>query len=77
MTGDRRRRGGGSARAIGVYTTIPSLLLAGPLVGYYLGHLAGKQWGHATAWEVGGGLLGTAAAIRQVWILIRQTGSDP
>ena len=77
MTAARRRGGSGAARSIGVYTTIPSLLVAGPLVGYYLGHLAGKHWGHATVWEVAGGVLGTAAAIRQVWLLIRQTGSDP
>jgi len=76
LTDDRGRRPGRAAHDIGVYTTIPSLLLAGPLLGYYLGHLAGRHWGHPTVWEVAGGVLGTVAAIRQVWLLIRQHGSD-
>ncbi len=66
---ERRRR---SVRDIGIYTTIPSMMVAGPLVGYYLGHLAGKCWGHAPAWEAGGAVLGLVAAARQVWLLIRR-----
>lgn len=63
-------------REVGIYTTIPMMLLAGPAVGYWLGLQAEKHWGHAPWFAVGGAVFGLAAAIRQIIKLIRQ-GSQP
>lgn len=62
-------------RDVGIYTTIPMMLLAGPALGYWIGLQAEKHWGHAPWWAVGGALFGLAASIWQVVKLIRQ-GSE-
>ena len=67
---DRGRR----IRDVGIYTTIPMMLMVGPVLGYFLGHWAAGRWGHAPAFEAGGVALGLLAAFRQVWLLIKQHG---
>ena len=68
------RKAGKTARDIGIYTLIPSLMVAGPVVGYALGRLVehflgGEPWGVA-----GGMLLGVVAAFRQVFLLLKRQG---
>ena len=59
-----------SAKDIGTYTLIPSLMVAGPVVGYFLGrgiekYIGGEPWG-----AVVGMLFGIVAAFRQVFLLL-------
>lgn len=61
---------GKQARDIGAYTLIPSLMLAGPAVGYGLGWLVEKQWGGAPWTSVFGLLFGLVAAFRQIFIIL-------
>lgn len=68
------RKAGKAAKDIGTYTLIPSLMIAGPIVGYLLGRLVerlvgGEPWG-----AVGGMLLGVVAAFRQVFLLLKRRG---
>ena len=62
------------ARDIGIYTTIPTMLVVGPVLGYFLGHWAGDRWGHQETWETCGLLLGLVASFRQVYLLLARQG---
>lgn len=66
----RRRR----ARDIGIYTAIPMMLLAGPALGYLIGHWAGGRWGNQTTWQTVGALFGLLAAGRQIWLILKEHG---
>lgn len=69
--GDRR---GKQLRDIGAYTAIPTMLVAGPALGYYLGLQIEKKWGHAP-WPTSLGVVfGLLAAARQVWLLVTRDG---
>jgi F0F1-type ATP synthase assembly protein I len=61
-------------RDIGIYTIIPTMMIVGPVIGYVLGHLAEKRWGHEPWLSVGGALFGLAAAARQIWIILKNAG---
>lgn len=71
---DRRLTGkvGNAARDLGTYTLIPSLMIAGPVVGYVLGRLVEKWLGGAPWGAVGGMLLGVVAAFREVILLLKR-----
>jgi hypothetical protein len=71
---DRDRNRGRRMRDVGIYTTIPTMLVVGPVLGYLLGHWAAGRWGHDAAFETGGAVLGLIAAIRQVWLLLKLQG---
>jgi len=75
--GNRRTsRIGKTAKDIGTYTLIPSLMVAGPVVGYALGHLVEKTIG-GEPWSVAGGmLLGIVASFRQVFLLLKRQGTS-
>ena len=74
QNGSGNRERGRLMRDVGVYTTIPAMLVVGPLLGYVIGHWAAGRWGHAPALETGGTVLGLLASIRQVWLLLKQHG---
>jgi len=59
-------------RDVGLYTSIPIMLGVGPAAGWWLGRLAQNRWGGEPWLEVGGVLFGLAAAIRQVYKVIKQ-----
>ncbi len=61
-------------RDIGIYTAIPMMMIVGPALGYYLGHLAERKWGHAPWFSGGGALLGLVAAARQIYMIIKRGG---
>lgn len=63
---------GQQARAIGSYTLIPMLMLAGPAVGYGLGWLAEQQWGGKPWVSVFGVLFGLAAAFQQIFLILKK-----
>ena len=62
------------ARDIGIYTMIPTMLVVGPVLGYFLGHWAGGRWGHVETYESIGLVLGLVASFRQIYLLFKQQG---
>ncbi len=68
-------KSGKAARDLGTYTLIPSLMIAGPVVGYVLGRLVEKNFGGEPWGAVGGMLLGLVAGFRQVFILVAKKGT--
>ncbi len=70
-----RKESGGYARDVGVFTAIPGMLVAGPALGYFLGKFAGQKWGHDQAAITIGVVVGFAAAVRQIWLLIKLHGN--
>ncbi|MFH1843016.1 MAG: AtpZ/AtpI family protein [bacterium] len=69
-------RKGKQYRDIGIYTVIPTMMIVGPLLGYYLGSLAEKKWGHSPWPSAGGAIFGLAAAVRQIWLILQRHGSQ-
>lgn len=59
-------------RQIGIATTIPMILAAGPLVGYWIGQWVDRRFGSEPWGVVILALLGLAAGIKQVVHVIRQ-----
>lgn len=72
QTPDDRR--GRQIRDIGTYTVIPTMLVVGPTLGYFLGTLIEKRWGHAPWPSAGGAMFGLVAAGRQIWLLVTRDG---
>ena len=66
------RKYGKAAKDLGTYTLIPSLMIAGPIVGYFLGHAVEKKFGGEPWGAVIGMLLGGVAAFREVFRLLRR-----
>ncbi len=58
-------------RQIGVVTTIPMILAAGPLVGYWIGQWVDKRFGLTPWGTVIVSLLGFAASLKQVISVIQ------
>ena len=63
-------------RQVGIFTTIPLLLAAGPLVGFVIGRFLDRQFQTAPWGLIGAILLGLAASIRETIRLIRQAIHD-
>ena len=59
-------------REIGLYASIPIMLGIGPAMGWWLGRQAQERWGGEPWCEAGGALFGLAAAVRQVYKLLKQ-----
>lgn len=70
------RKVGKTAKDIGTYTLIPSLMVAGPVVGYFLGRLVEKYAAIEPWGAVCGMLLGVVAAFRQVFLLLKRKGKQ-
>jgi len=70
--GRMNRSVGKRAKDLGAYTLIPSLMLAGPFVGYGLGKLV-ERYVSVEPWgAVVGMLVGMAAAFREVFLLLKR-----
>ncbi len=63
-------KSGRQVREIGSMTLIPTMMIAGPAVGYGLGVLVGNKWGGSPWSEVGGLVFGLVAAFRQIFLLL-------
>jgi len=61
-----------SARSLGFYTLIPTMMGVGPLLGYLLGSLVERRYGYAPWISFGGVILGAVASVRQVILLLRR-----
>jgi F0F1-type ATP synthase assembly protein I len=64
------KRKGKQYRDIGTYTLIPTMMVVGPVMGYLLGSLVEKKWGHDPWPTTIGALFGFLAAARQIWIIL-------
>lgn len=58
--------GGKSARDIGNYTLIPMMMVAGPMIGFLVGHWIERRFGGEPWGGVVGVLFGLAAAVQQI-----------
>ena len=63
-------------RQAGVFMSIPMLLAAGPMVGYFLGRFLDEKWSIAPWGLVSGLLIGLLAAVRETIRLIRRAIQD-
>jgi hypothetical protein len=61
-------------RDIGTYTLIPTMMLVGPLLGWWIGRQIEGKWGGYPWPSVAGALFGMVAAVRQVYLLLTQKG---
>jgi F0F1-type ATP synthase assembly protein I len=58
-------------------TTIPMVLVVGPLLGYVIGAWAEGRWPQLVPWGVGiGTIVGLLAGVRQTYHIIRQIQSE-
>jgi hypothetical protein len=69
---DDGNRRGNHIRDVGVYTVIPAMLIVGPVMGWLAGRWAAGRWGHDSTFETAGALLGFAAAVRQIQLIIQR-----
>lgn len=74
MKEEPKNKRGNQIRDIGTYTVIPTMLVVGPALGYFLGSLIEKRWGHAPWPSSLGGVFGLVAAGRQIWLLVTREG---
>ena len=66
------RTDGNWIRTAALATTIPMVLIVGPLLGYALGAWVDRRWPALAPWGSGMGVaLGLIAGGRQAWQLIR------
>lgn len=67
-----RKRGREYAQ-IGLLATVPAILIAAPLVGFFAGRWADGKFGTAPWLMIAGIGLGFAAAAREIWNLVRKS----
>jgi len=61
-----------TARSVGYYTLIPTMLGVGPLLGYFLGAFLERRFGYAPWLSFGCVVLGGVASVRQIILLLRR-----
>ncbi len=66
-----------SMRKLGLYTTIPTMMVVGPVLGWLLGSWLEGKWGHEPWISTGGVILGTLAAFRQVIVVLKRAEEPP
>ncbi|MFO7610535.1 MAG: AtpZ/AtpI family protein [Candidatus Krumholzibacteriia bacterium] len=71
------RDAGRSVRDIGHYTLIPMMMLAGPVMGYLVGHWVEGRFGGEPWFGVGGIVFGLVAAVRQIVIMLGRRNDRP
>lgn len=69
---DRAQRAAELARGIGAYTVIPVMMAVGPVLGYLLGSWLESKFGHAPWLSFGCVILGAAASVRQIILILRR-----
>jgi hypothetical protein len=65
------------ARQLGLLTTIPMILAAAPLVGYFLGRWIGGKLGMELFLSLLGLGLGLVAGVRETVVILRKASRDP
>ena len=56
----------------GILTTIPVVMVVGPLIGYYLGYVLDRRWSSAPWGMTVGLILGLLASFREVLVLLKR-----
>jgi hypothetical protein len=64
-------------RQAGLLTSIPFVLLVGPVLGYYLGSALDRRWPYVPGGMIGGIVLGLFASARITVQLIQQSRTPP
>jgi ATP synthase protein I len=64
------------ARQIGLLTTIPMILAAAPLVGYFLGHWIDRRFGTEPWFTMILLAVGLVAGIRETILILRKANRD-
>jgi F0F1-type ATP synthase assembly protein I len=72
----RLEQAGARVRSASMAFLIPSLLAAGPMVGYFLGRWIGGLFDKSEAGGVVGVLVGLVSGIREVVRLVRRMGKE-
>ena len=62
---------------MGFYTTIPIMMVVGPLLGWWLGSQAEHHWGGDPWVSTAGTVLGLIASVRQVVRILREAQNPP
>jgi hypothetical protein len=70
MLGREPDRRGKLIRDIGTYTIIPMMMVVGPVLGWWIGHLIEDRWGGQPWPSVIGALFGLVAAGRQIYLIL-------
>lgn len=65
------------ARQLGLLTTIPMILAAAPLVGYFLGRWLGGKLGLEQLLSLLGLGVGIVAGVRETVVILRKASRDP
>lgn len=60
-------------RSVGYATMIPTMMAAGPVLGFLLGNWLEGRYGHSPWFVVGGVILGSIASFRQVIRLLNRS----
>jgi F0F1-type ATP synthase assembly protein I len=63
-------------RQLGLLTTIPMILAAAPLVGYFLGQWLDRKVGSAPVFAFLGIGLGLVAGVRETIVIVRKASQD-
>ncbi|HBI25033.1 MAG TPA: hypothetical protein DDX84_12740 [Nitrospiraceae bacterium] len=63
-------------RQLGMLTTIPFVLLSGPVIGFFIGDYIDKRFGTAPWFMVALVILGLIASARQTIQIINRAGKD-
>jgi F0F1-type ATP synthase assembly protein I len=67
------RKQGREYAQIGLLATVPWILLAAPVVGFFAGQWADKKFSTAPWLMIAGIVLGFVAAAREIWNLVRKS----
>lgn len=62
-------------RQLGLLTTIPIVLLSGPVIGYFIGDYLDKQFGTAPYLMIFFLIMGSIASVRQTIAIISRGGT--
>ena len=63
-------------RHVGLLSTIPVVLLSGPVIGYFIGIYLDKRWGTAPWLMIFFLIIGFIASVRQTIAVITKAGSN-
>jgi len=74
--GQRGKQKGKLYRDIGMYTIIPTMMVVGPVMGYFIGSWVEKKWDHEPWPTTIGAIVGFLAAVRQIWIILTRSGDQ-
>jgi F0F1-type ATP synthase assembly protein I len=65
-----------ATRQLALFVTIPTMLLAGPIVGFFLGDFLDAKWGTAPWLMTFFLIIGMLSAVRETILLIRRAAQQ-